>query len=162
MQRVIALKIEALTSKTLMSFLRTHLSSRSFLLFVHILTNPFIDLFCSLPRTVKLVSRIYLDEEKYKINDYAVRKLRECGFRNVYYIGRLHAKLLITEDFVLIGSANYSERALSNHEVLLVIWKNYRSIQGLSSIIHKLMSIGVPAKVHKYVDKKTNDIGEES
>lgn len=150
-------EIEAITPKTLDSFLRTHLSSRSFTLFLHILTNPFISILCDIPDNVKKISTIYLDGEKYKINNYAVRNLLKCGYKNVYYVNRLHAKLLVTEDFILIGSANYSERSLSNHEVILVIWKNYREIPGLVKIMKDFKVLADPAwmklKEDKYVNK---------
>lgn len=142
------MRIEAITSKTLGSFLKTHLASQSFMLFVHIITNPFIKILCNIPNNVKEVSSIYLDREKYKINDYAVYNLRKCGYRNIYYVNKLHTKLLITEDFVLLGSANYTKRAVfSNYEIIFVIWKNYRDISGLITIINKIKQVAEPASV---------------
>lgn len=146
-------RIEAITPKSLDSFLKTHLSSRSFTLFIHILTNPFISILCSIPDNVKKLSSIYLDGEKNKINNYAVRKLLRCGYKNVFYVNRLHAKLLVTEDFILVGSANYSERSLSNYEVIIVIWKNYREIPGLVRIMKDFKILADPAWVRLEEDK---------
>jgi len=148
--------VEALTSQGLLSFLKTQLQSRSFTLFVHILTEPFISFFCELPEAVKNSSRIYLDEEKYIINDYAVRRLRECGYKKIYYVRRLHAKLLLSEEFVVVGSANYSERSLSNHEIVVVIWKNYRDIPGLARIARNFTILALPAEEHKNENSKTD------
>ena len=103
-----------------------------------------------------------MDEEKYKINDYAVRRLRSCGYKKIYYLKRLHAKILITEEFVAVGSANYSERSLMNYEVIIVIWRNYRSIQGLTKILKEMMSLAVPAREHKYVDVNISQRGEDN
>jgi len=144
------LRVEALTSEELASFLRSRLQFRSFILFVPILTEPFISILCSLPETVKRVSSVYLAEEKRRVNDYAARRLAECGYRWVYYVPRLHAKMLVTEDFVVVGSSNYTERALSNHEVNVVVWGNYRLIPGLVRIARAIMSSAAPALEHKY------------
>lgn len=143
------MKVKALTSEELASFLRAHLQFRSFTLFVPILREPFISLLCSLPESVKRLSSVYLAEEKRRVNDYAVRRLAGCGYRRVFYVPRLHAKMLLTEDFVVVGSANYTERALYNHEVNIVIWGNYGMVPGLVRIVRGIMSSAAPALEHK-------------
>jgi len=142
-------RVEAITAESLISFLRERLQLRSFVLFTPVLTEPFIYLLCSLPREVKWSSSVYLALEKRRVNGYAVRRLRGCGYRFVYYVGRLHAKMLVTEDFVVVGSANFTERALSNREVILVVWGNYRRIPRLAAIAKSIIESAEPAEEDK-------------
>jgi len=117
--------VRVINSAQLFGFLKNTLPFYSFRLFVHILTQPYLSLFIRLPDPIKKYSEITLDGEKNKINDYAVRHLRSSGYRNVYYINRLHAKMIIIGDYryVVIGSANFSARSMDNYEAVILISK---------------------------------------
>jgi len=149
------MKVYAIQGSDLLPFLKQRLvGDSSFRLYTHILTEPFISFFCSLPLQVKKTSMVFLDENKRGINDYAARKLLECGYRDVFYTPNLHAKVLLTPTFTVIGSANFSSRALTqNFEVILVIEGNYILIGNL---------VGVVRRIHTYSMRVTLDMVSDS
>lgn len=118
------MKVEVAGVQRLYGFLSETLPLYSFRLYVHILTNPFIELLASLPDNVKEVSSVFLDGEKRKVNDYAVRVLRRAGYRHVWYVNKLHAKLIVIgsrPDYIVLGSSNLTARSFENYEVILII-----------------------------------------
>jgi len=132
-------RVQALSPPDLPSFIRSHLSSSSFEIYAHILTEPFISVLCSLPPEVKAFSRIYLDEEKDQVNRYAARALRRCGYRWLYWVRKLHAKMIVADSFVVVGSANFSERAITqNYEVVIVVWSPPHQVEGLMGILRRI------------------------
>lgn len=140
------MKVEVVPAERLKGFLYKTLYHRSFSLFMHLLGRDFTELLCSLPSSVKAVSVIYLDSSKDVVNGRAVAALKGCGYRYIYFIPYLHAKLLITRDYVLVGSANFTWRGVSgNKEVILVIWGDYRRIPGMQELLERFRREAVPA-----------------
>ena len=128
------MRAEAIPPTRLPRFLATNLTT-SFKLYMHILSEPFLSTLCSLEPPVKKTSKIFLDENK-ELNKRAARRLLDCGYTWVYFVPRLHAKLLVADKFVVIGSANYSSRAVEdNYEVIIVIWARPREIIGLEKVL---------------------------
>lgn len=118
------MRIEVAGVRRLYTFLSETLPFYSFSLYVHILTKPFIDLLVTLPDNVKKTSRVFLDGEKRKVNDYAVMVLRSAGYRDVWYVNRLHAKLIVIgskPDYIVVGSSNLTARSFDNYEVILIV-----------------------------------------
>lgn len=90
---------------------------------MHILTNPYLKLLIMVPRPIKEMAEIYLDGEKYKINNYAAKMLLASGYRYVYYVNRLHSKVIVIgsrPDYIVIGSSNLSERSFTNLEAIVI------------------------------------------
>jgi len=115
--------VEVLNSNMLYSFLKSVLPFYSFEIYMHVLTEPYIQLLTSLPRSVIVSSQIYLDGDKRRVNEYAATRLREAGYR-VYFINKLHGKIIIIgtkPDYIVIGTSNLSLRSFSNLELVLVI-----------------------------------------
>jgi len=115
--------IDILNSNMLYSFLRSVLPFYSFEIYMHVLTEPYIQLLTSLPRSVIVSSQIYLDGDKRRVNEYAATRLREAGYR-VYFINKLHGKIIVIgtkPDYIVIGTSNLSLRSFSNLELVLVI-----------------------------------------
>ena len=139
--------VEFIPSKALPALLASVLRRSSFILAVHILTEPFISVLCGLPEDVKKYSSVFLDGEKRALNDYAVDRLIKCGYRRVYYVNSLHAKVIVTSELVILGSANLSERALSNIESVALVKIRPERIPGLARLLEDVRSRAVPAKV---------------
>ena len=133
------MRVEVLGQRQLYRFLSSHLPHSYFRMYMHILTNPYLNLLLNLPRPVREVSEIYLDGEKYKINNYAVRKLWSVGYNYVYYVNKLHSKVIILgsrPDYVIVGSSNLSERSFSNLELIVLIEKPTQNIMsGIESVL---------------------------
>lgn len=136
------MKAEVAGVQRLYSFLSETLPFYSFNLYVHILTRPFLDLLAKLPDNVKETSRVFLDGEKHKVNDYAVRVLRGSGYREVWYVNRLHAKLIVIgskPDYIVIGSSNLTARSFDNYEVILIIENPPSSVtRRVKKILHHI------------------------
>jgi len=112
--------------------------SSSFLAFFHIITEPFISRLCELPAPVKKASAIYLDKDKFELNKYAADRLARCGY-NVYWVSGLHTKLFVLPDMVLIGSANWTRRAVdANKETLILLRIRPEYIEGLVDHIDRI------------------------
>ena len=87
---------------------------------------------------MKRTSKIFLDEGK-ELNKRAARRLVGCGYTWLYFVPRLHAKLLVSDRFVVVGSANYTGRAVEdNYEVVIVIWARPREIKGLEEVLRDI------------------------
>ena len=133
--------MEVLTQQQLYRFLSLNLPLSYFRLFMHILTNPYLKLLANLPKSIREVSEIYLDGEKYKTNNYAVLKLREAGYRYVWYVNKLHSKVVIIgtkPDYIILGSSNLSERSFSNLETVLLISNPTSSVvKGIDRVLVK-------------------------
>ena len=124
------MRAEAIRPSELPSFLRANLDS-SFKLYMHILGEPFVSLLCSLPSGVKASSAVFLDSAK-QANLASARRLLGCGYSWVYFVRNLHAKLLVADRFLVIGSMNYSARAVGeNVEVVIVLWGRPGEVAGL-------------------------------
>jgi len=109
----------------LYSFLKRTLPFYSFTIFMHVLTDPFLSLLTSLPDPTIEASNVFLDGEKSKINDYAVRKLREAGY-TVFYVNKLHGKVILVGspyEYIVVGTSNLTRRSLENHELVIVFRK---------------------------------------
>lgn len=129
------MRAEALPSTALPRFLMQ--LNTSFKLYMYTLSPTFLSPLCSLPSSVKQVSKIFLAVKE--INKKAARRLISCGYRWIYFVPNLHAKLLVTHSFVLIGSANLSHRAVEeNYEVVIVIWAKPSEIKGLEKILRDI------------------------
>lgn len=140
------MNVEVAGVQRLYRFLSETLPFYSFKLYVHILTNPFLELLASLPDNVKWVSAVFLDGEK-KVNDYAARVLRKAGYRQVYYVNRLHAKLIVIgtkPDYVVLGSSNLTARSFENYEVILIIYSP------TANVVNKLRKIVYYIESSKY------------
>lgn len=112
-----------MNSNQLYSFLKKVLPFNSFSMFMHILTEPYLSMLVNLPRVVRETSEIFLDGEKYKINNYAVKTLRSAGY-SVYYVNRLHGKVIIVgakPDYIIVGTSNLSLRSFTNYEAIVII-----------------------------------------
>ena len=130
--------IRAVNTQELYSILKDRLRTEPFMLYIHILTEPFLSLLCKLPGYIKRTSRVFLDEEKRKINDYAVKRLKACGYWSVWYVRRLHAKMLLGKSFVIVGSANLSSRSFTQYEIVIIIETPPERIPGLMSLIKEI------------------------
>ncbi len=137
--------VEAITPPRLLNFIRTELVNTSFVLMVHIITEPFISTLCELPPSVRRSSVVYLDGEKAELNSYAVKRLTSCGYK-VYYVNKLHAKLLLAPQFTIVSTANFTERSLKNHELVLVVWSAYEKIDGINEVVNNIVRSAYPAK----------------
>lgn len=118
------MKAEVAGVQKLYGFLSETLPFYSFRIYVHLLTNPFLELLVSLPDSVKKISAVFLDGEKKKINDYAVRQLYSAGYRQVWYVNKLHTKMILIgsrPDYVIIGSSNLTARSFDNYEVIVIL-----------------------------------------
>lgn len=136
---VSAMRAEITGVKRLYSFLSETLPFYSFKIYVHILTSPYLELLTSLPDNVKEMGVVFLDGEKRKLNDYAVRVLRASGYRQVWYVNRLHAKLIVIgtkPDYIVIGSSNLTARSFDNYEVILII---HNPTQEITSRLRKIL-----------------------
>ena len=138
----------AVNSNQLYSFLKRILPLYSFQLYMHILTEPYLSLFASLPSYVKESSSISLDGEKDKINNYAVQKLYSAGYCSIWYVRRLHSKVIVIgsrPDYIVVGTSNLSSRSFTNYELILIIEKPSKTL--FSSIETILIE---PAKNNRY------------
>lgn len=120
-----------MNSNRLYMFLSEVLLSHSFQMYIHILTEPYISLLTDLPRAVRETSEVFLDGEKKSLNDYAVRRLWEAGYRSLWYVNRLHVKTVVIgsrPDYIVVGTSNLTERSFTNYELILVIERPERSL----------------------------------
>ncbi|MEM4429726.1 MAG: phospholipase D-like domain-containing protein [Thermofilaceae archaeon] len=118
------MEIEVASVRRLYRFLLETLPFHTFRIYVHILTEPFISLLAELPVSVKKYSEVFLDGEKRRVNDYAVKRLVSAGYSGVWYVNRLHAKMLIIgsrPSYIVIGSSNLTARSFENYEVIVII-----------------------------------------
>lgn len=117
------MEVIILNSKQLYNFLKSTLPFNSFSLFMHVLTEPYISFLAGLPKVIRAASEIFLDKEKEKVNNYAVKILRDAGY-SVYYVRKLHGKVIVIgskPDYIVIGTSNLTSRSLSNYEAIVVI-----------------------------------------
>jgi len=124
-----------LSGSELYGFLKTVLPFYSFRLYMHVLSSPFLDLLCQLPSSVKTISQVYLDGEKSSVNDRAVKQLARAGYQRIYYVNRLHGKVIIVgsqPNYIIVGTSNLTGRALRNYELVLVLedpsWDIYEEV----------------------------------
>lgn len=142
------MKIEALSSNALYNFLKSVLPYYTFKLYMHILTEPYITLLTELPLPVKRTSEVYLDGEKEQLNNYAIKRLRSAGYKRVWYVRRLHTKLILIgsrPDYVVVGTANLTSRSFSQYEVVLVVRNPPKKV--VEDIYHILVK---PAEEYRY------------
>ena len=141
-------RVELIDQQALFSFLKRALPLFSFDVLVHILTEPYISLLESMPADVKETSRVFLDGEKRAVNDYAVSRLRRAGFRNVFYVNGLHAKLITVGRppayrYVVLGSSNLTQRSFDNYEIILLIERpGARLSEGIARFVADVASRG--------------------
>ena len=124
------MQVEVLNSNSLYGFLSTTLPFYPFKLFMHIITEPYISLLTSIPAQTRQLSEIYLDEEKEKINGYAVKRLANAGYR-VFYVKRLHGKVIVIgtrPDYIVVATSNLTSRSFANIELVVVIKQPTRDI----------------------------------
>ncbi|NPA69401.1 MAG: hypothetical protein GXO26_01210 [Crenarchaeota archaeon] len=116
------MKVRILTPRELVPYFASRVISSPFKIFMHILTKPFLTILLEKPPSyIREISEITLDNEKYIINDYAIEKLHEAGYLNLYYINRLHAKIIMFSDAVILCTANMSFRSLRNYELCVLL-----------------------------------------
>jgi len=117
-------RVWALDGSSLLAFLKRRPPLR---VYAHLLSGPFLRLLVDIGPEL-----VVLDDKPE--NRAAAEALRRAGVR-VYKLRALHAKVFVGEDYVAVGSANPTERALRNYEVVVVIEDGVEAVPGLAKII---------------------------
>lgn len=117
----------------LLSLLRQRLQDQPFTLYMYMLTSgAWMKLLESVPPWVRERSEVFLDRSKAEGG--VVEELASLGYA-VWLAPDLHAKAVISRSVLAVGSANYTDRALRNAELNVVILDPYPSLVRAAEVL---------------------------
>ena len=113
--------------------------------------NFLIDKICALAKSGREI-RILLDTTRKqsgltKINEYAGRRLRQCGIKTRTLPDRRcqHAKLLIVDSsFALIGSHNWSPKSMTENFEVSVLIQDVDLLKDIQAHFAKIWEAAIP------------------
>lgn len=153
------MKLELLDSNQFASVFRRDAASYRVSIFVHVLTEPYLSYLLSAPPLLRRYDEVYLDGDKYKINMYAVERLRDAGFSEVWFVDKLHVKLVVVGPvesplYFVLGSGNLSKRSLENFELMMLVRSPDAQLAG------RLRAFVEEVRRHRYIPERKLESAE--